>query len=293
MTVEEGGNGCTMSVTAIVPVKDEGLTVADVVGAAQASVLVDEVLVVDGDSTDDTRERAAAAGARVLICSRRGKGEAMAAGVAATDADVIVFLDGDLTGLEAHHVDRLVRTVTAGSAVMACGLFDRGPLLNPVFLHLLPILTGERALHRELFESLHRADIAGYRIEAALNARAGDLGLPVAAFVCRGMWHRTKEEKYGRPVAGLVAKIRMLTTASTSYVGYWARGRLRSAGSDQRRDGGAAGPRRRTSPSGSSVLQSSSNPGADIDTGAADRRCSDQRSSGRSSGHSSSTSSRP
>ncbi|HWH33038.1 MAG TPA: glycosyltransferase [Egibacteraceae bacterium] len=218
-----------MKAAAVIAAWNEAPTIAEVVGAARASVLVDEVIVVDGRSTDGTAAGAEAAGARVLTQPEGGKGEAMAAGVAATDADVIVFLDGDLTGLRPHHVDRLVRTVTAGGAVMACGLFDRGPGMNRLFLHLLPILTGERALRRELFESLAAADLAGYRIEAALNARAGELGLPVAAFVCQGMWHRTKEEKFSTPAQGWIAKVRMLLVAMGSYAGYWARRRLRAS----------------------------------------------------------------
>lgn len=215
-----------MPAAAVIAAVNEGPTVADVVRTAAASPLVGEVVVVDGGSTDGTRERATAAGARVLVQREGGKGAGMAAGVRATEADVVVFLDADLTGLRPHHVDRLVRSVSAGGAAMACGLFDRGPMLNRVFLHLLPILTGERAVRRDLFESLAPEEIEGYRIEAALNARAAELGLPVAAFVCRGMWHRTKEEKYASPMLGFAAKVAMLLTAVGSYLSYWARHRL-------------------------------------------------------------------
>lgn len=216
------------SATAVIPALNEGATVGAVVAAAVASPLVDEVIVADNRSTDDTKAQAEAAGARVVICERGGKGEAMAAGVAATDAEVIVFLDADLLGLRPYHVDRLVRTVTSGGAAMACGLFDRGPLLNPLFLHVLPILTGERALLRELVTSLDPREITGFQVEAALNARAGELGLPVAAFICSGMWHRTKEEKFATPLQGFLAKLGMLFTAVRSYAGFWLRRRARS-----------------------------------------------------------------
>lgn len=212
---------------AIIPAFNEGQTVRAVVLAASASPLVDDVVVVDSGSKDDTVAEAKAGGARVVVAPRRGKGEAMAAGVEATDADVIVFLDADLIGLQTYHVDRLVRTVVAGGAGMACGLFDRRPLMNKLFLHVLPILTGERALRRELFESLEPVEITGYRVEAALNSRASELGLPMAAFVCTGMWHRTKEEKYSTPLAGWLAKISMLATAFGSYAHYWSRRKLR------------------------------------------------------------------
>jgi glycosyltransferase involved in cell wall biosynthesis len=216
---------------AVIPARNEAETVGDVVATAAASPLVDEIIVIDGQSDDGTAEAAAARGARVIVAEQDGKGEAMAAGVAATEADIICFLDGDLTGLRPYHVDRLVRTVASGSAGMACGLFDRGPLQNRIFLHLMPILTGERALRRDLFESLAPEDITGDRIEAALNSRAAELELPVAAFVCTGMFHRLKEEKFATPLQGFVAKMGMLATAVWSYVRYWgarrARGLLR------------------------------------------------------------------
>ena len=69
----------------------------------------------------------AAHGAQVVAEPLTGKGEAMRAGVDATDAEVIVFLDADLVGLRPDHVDALVRAVRDGAG-MACGLFDRGPL---------------------------------------------------------------------------------------------------------------------------------------------------------------------
>lgn len=57
---------------------------------------VGEVIVADGDSKDDTGERAAAAGALVIDCGR-GYGRACAMGAAAARAtsDVIAFMDGD------------------------------------------------------------------------------------------------------------------------------------------------------------------------------------------------------
>ena len=210
-----------MTVAAIVPAHNEEPTIGEVVAVAQAASLVDEVIVVDNRSVDRTADIAGEAGARVISCEEKGKGQAMRAGVAATDAEVIVFLDADLLHLGPAHVDRLVAPVLDGSAGMTLGLFDRGPELNPVFLNALPRLTGQRAMERSLFESLDLEDIRGYRVEAALNSRADELGLTIDAFVCEGLWHRTKEEKDADgPVAGTARKLGMLATAVWSYLSY-------------------------------------------------------------------------
>ena len=209
------------TVAAVIPAHNERPTIGEVVTVARAASLVDEVLVVDNRSSDGTAAAAAAAGARVVSCDQKGKGEAMRAGVSTTSAEVIVFLDGDLLHLGPSHVDRLVAPVLDGSAGMTLGLFDRGPELNPLFLNALPRLTGQRAMHRSLFDGLDLDDVRGYRVEAALNSRADELGLTIDAFVCEGLWHRTKEEKDvdGR-LAGTARKLGMLATAVWSYLSY-------------------------------------------------------------------------
>lgn len=209
-----------MRAAAVIPAYNEEATIGRVVETVLASDRIDEVVVVDNASTDQTAAVAATAGARVVTCTVPGKGQAMVTGVAATTAPVIVFLDADLVGLEPRHVDRLAEAVQSGRAGMACGLFDRGPVLNPVFLRALPILTGQRALRREIFESLQPAYQQGYRIEAALNSRCKELGAPVESFVCDGLWHRTKEEKYPSALEGFMRKQGMLLTAVAVYAGY-------------------------------------------------------------------------
>ncbi len=212
---------------AIIPAYNEEQTVGDVVDAAREAALVDEVLVVDNGSDDDTALVAEQHRARVVRHPDGGKGHAMKAGVESTDAPVIVFLDADLTGLRPDHVDRLVGAVTVGGAGMSLGLFDRGPVQNRIFLNALPKLTGERAMRRELFESLDPRDIEGYKVEAALNSRATELGLDVRAFVLDGMFHRTKEEKEASPAKGWAKKVGMLATAVGAYVTYWTIRRYR------------------------------------------------------------------
>lgn len=218
------GNG---KATAIIPAYNEEPTIADVVAVACRATLVDEVIVVDNGSVDRTAAIAEEAGARVVHHAEEGKGEAMAAGVASTSADVVVFLDGDLLGLRPDHVDALVREVNDGAG-MACGLFDRGPVTNLIFLHALPILTGERALRRELFEELDRKELKGYKIEASLNSRCAERGLRVESFVCDGMWHRTKEEKSTNALTGFLRKMGMLVAATWSYANYWFRHKVAS-----------------------------------------------------------------
>jgi Glycosyl transferase family 2/Glycosyltransferase family 87 len=81
-------------VAAVIPALNEAEALPAVLRELPAGVL-DEVVVVDGGSIDGTAELARAAGARVVVERGRGYGRACAAGVAAANADVLVFLDGD------------------------------------------------------------------------------------------------------------------------------------------------------------------------------------------------------
>ncbi len=101
-----------------IPTLNEEATIADIVGSVLP--FVDEVLVVDGHSTDRTRELAEAAGARVALDPRKGKGAALRFALAETSADVVVFMDADGSH-EAADIPRLVAPVRADEADMVVG----------------------------------------------------------------------------------------------------------------------------------------------------------------------------
>ena len=82
------------AVTLIIPTLNEEATITQVVGAVPRDI-VGRIIVADGGSTDATAPRARAAGADVIDAGR-GYGRAcLAAAIAAEDADILVFMDGD------------------------------------------------------------------------------------------------------------------------------------------------------------------------------------------------------
>jgi glycosyltransferase involved in cell wall biosynthesis len=83
-----------MTVSVIIPAWNEAESIASVLAEIPRES-VNEILVVDGGSTDGTPEIAAACGARVLIEPRRGYGRACATGAAAANGEFLVFMDAD------------------------------------------------------------------------------------------------------------------------------------------------------------------------------------------------------
>jgi glycosyltransferase involved in cell wall biosynthesis len=82
-------------VSVIIPTYNEAQSIALVLKDIPSD-LTTEVIVVDSNSSDGTREIAASMGARVVQEPRRGYGRACLTGLAVADSpDVVVFLDGD------------------------------------------------------------------------------------------------------------------------------------------------------------------------------------------------------
>ncbi|HVQ85161.1 MAG TPA: glycosyltransferase, partial [Mycobacterium sp.] len=102
--LERAKAGRTVSV--VLPALNEEETIESVIDSISPLVdgLVDELIVLDSGSTDDTEIRAIAAGARVVsreqalpeVPVRSGKGEALWRSLAATSGDIVVFVDSDL-----------------------------------------------------------------------------------------------------------------------------------------------------------------------------------------------------
>jgi len=191
-----------MKVTAIIPALNEQKTIANVVYTVRRAGVADEVIVVSDGSTDRTALAARRAGAHVIELPHNiGKGGAMAIGARATNADVLLFFDADLRGLQAEHVRALLAPVQEGNADMTIGVTDRWRAmykLNDTFHGNVPLvqLTGQRALKRSIFEDIPEELRKGFQIEEALNYYCKVRGLRVEAIDLHGVHGVQKTTKY-------------------------------------------------------------------------------------------------
>jgi glycosyltransferase involved in cell wall biosynthesis len=116
-----GGEG---AVVVVIPTLNEEASIGEVVRGLPHG-LVRRVIVADGGSSDATALRAKSAGADV-VAAGRGYGRAcLTAAVAAADADILAFMDGDGADDPAS-IDALVEPIRSGRCDFVIGSRARG-----------------------------------------------------------------------------------------------------------------------------------------------------------------------
>ncbi|BAI62776.1 putative glycosyltransferase [Methanocella paludicola SANAE] len=176
------------NVCILIPTLNEGKTIRDLVARFKA-LGYEDVLVIDGNSSDDTVSEAKAAGARVISQDGKGKGTAVQQAFGLIDRDITVMIDGDGTYLP-EEVEKLIEPIAAGKADHVMGNrfanYEKGAftglnlfgnkVLNKLFnidykVCLEDILTGYRAFDNK---AIKRMDLnqSGFGIEVELTVES-------------------------------------------------------------------------------------------------------------------------
>lgn len=139
------------TVSIIIPVYNEERTISSIVEIARSWGKASEVIVVNDGSTDHTLGalRQFTQGVRVITFRKnQGKGYAMARGVEEAAGELLMFLDGDMTGLSFGDLDVMLAPVTGGNADMVIGVarFWGVGSFEP-----FNDLSGQRVLHKKVF----------------------------------------------------------------------------------------------------------------------------------------------
>ncbi|MCS7120983.1 MAG: S-layer glycoprotein N-glycosyltransferase AglJ [Archaeoglobaceae archaeon] len=173
-----------MKAVIVVPTLNEEKAIGKVVESFKKKGY--DVLVVDGRSTDRTREIAEEKGAKVIVQSGKGKGQALAEAFQLIDEDIAVVVDGDGSYL-AEDVEKLIEPIEKGLSDHVIGNrfsnFEAGAftklnlignkILNFFFrffygVDLKDILSGYRALRKEVYKNLELKK-AGFEVEVEIT----------------------------------------------------------------------------------------------------------------------------
>jgi len=171
----------------LIPAYNEEDIIGETVKAALSMPGINEVVVIDDGSEDETPFIAHEAGARVIqLDQNNGKGTAMNQGVAETDAEIVLVIDADL-GSCAAETYKLVEPLIAEQADMSIAVMKAPPGHKGGFGFVLKLakwgirkygglevtapISGQRAMRRALIEDIGAFE-KGFGVETALTIDA-------------------------------------------------------------------------------------------------------------------------
>ena len=184
------------SVSVVIPAKNEARNLEHVF--ATIPDWVDEIVLVDGHSTDDTVEVAQklCPGIRIVHQEGRGKGDALQAGFAAAEGEIIVMMDAD-GSTDGAEIPRFVGALVTGADFAKGSRFASGGgtdditfsrhLGNRILSGLVNWFFGTRytdlCYGYNAFWAKHLSkldlDCDGFEIETVMNVRAAKAGLAI------------------------------------------------------------------------------------------------------------------
>ena len=207
-----------LRIAVLLPCYNEEAAIARTVAGFRAALPDARIYVYDNNSSDRTREVAAAAGAVVRFERMQGKGHVVRRMFADVEADIYVMADGDSTydaaaapALVARLLDeRLDMVVGARRSEVEGEAYRRGHVLgNKVFTGLLSslfgrsfsdIFSGYRVFSRRFVKSFPALS-RGFETETEISVHALELAMPVAevetAYGARPEGSHSKLSTYG------------------------------------------------------------------------------------------------
>ena len=199
-------------ISCIICAFNEGPRIASVLEIATTHPLINEVIVVDDGSTDETSEvvRSFPSVKLISYIVNQGKSHAMATGAAEAKYDLLMLLDADLKGLKYEHITALAIPVLSGNADISLSLRRNSLWIYRVIG--LDFVSGERVLNKELLcGSLKEVfDLPRFGIEVYINSQIITRRLSIAVASWPHVTQSRKTEKLGY-WKGVLAEWRMIS----------------------------------------------------------------------------------
>lgn len=137
-----------LKVSAIVPVYNEEKMVAEVIKVLIKSTWIDEIIVVNDGSTDDSLEKIQKLKEDFKLIDlkkNQGKGHALVKGIKLAKNPVVAFIDADLVNLNQDYLIQLIEPVIKYHWRGSIGIRKKGKILPAPFARL----SGERVYYKK------------------------------------------------------------------------------------------------------------------------------------------------
>lgn len=199
-------------VSAIVPAYNEEKSIGNVLRELSKSELIDEIIVIDDGSTDNTYSKAKKFPKVKILKNRinKGKGFSMCKGVNVSKHNIIFFCDADLIGLNVNIINNIIKPVKENKVAMFIGLRNNWSYRIISFFNLklsCLFISGERALKKEIWEKTPNFYKKDFRIETGLNYYSKFLGKGFSYKVFN--YKQTIKEKKHGLIKGLKSRFNM------------------------------------------------------------------------------------
>ncbi len=174
-------------ISVIIPALNEGKTIGNVVLHCLKANGVNEVIVVDDSSTDDTVAIAESHGAKVLISKKMGKGISMKEGIAAATNEIIVFLDADIDPYPDNTIENLTLPIINHEADFVKGSFSRnaGRVTQLVAKPLLSIFYPELSKFEQPLSGMIAGKKEYFKKIDFMNDYGVDIGILIDMYLMR------------------------------------------------------------------------------------------------------------
>ncbi len=206
------------TVVALIPAYNEAKNIGPVLEAIKNIPMLSEALVIDDGSIDNTADVAEKAGFNVLRLKKNaGKGAALEAGIKhLKDADIYLFIDADLVGLDNRHIESLINPLINEDGIqMTVGKFIGGRRRTDWAQHLVPNISGQRALKAEVVKTFPPLTEAGFGVEVIITRHVKKSGYKSQEVLLSNITQVMKEEKLGL-IKGFTYRLKMYTHIAKS-----------------------------------------------------------------------------
>jgi len=170
----------TDKISCIIPAYNEGKRISKVISVLKDHKLIDELIVLNDGSTDNTSEVIRQfKGIRIIdLKENRGKSYTVYTGIKMARNELIMLIDADLIGLNKKNITDLIMPVLEKKADVSISLRANAPLISRMLG--IDFISGERIFHKGMIDDYKKiSELSGFGLEVFLNKKIIDKRLRV------------------------------------------------------------------------------------------------------------------